>query len=156
MKIDIDMFKEVPKDIIISILLSSVIMVFTAVAWNYYRDVIYENLLPYTGWSPDSLYGGIPFVLIFIVQMFMNNGVHFSKFVYYSRAFILMFLVIKLYSGLVDWITSPPELVLSDNPYLKFSPYRPLYTVLMPLVWIVYVGYFMYKDFVSNGRRLFI
>ncbi|WP_430814894.1 hypothetical protein [Carboxylicivirga sp. RSCT41] len=145
-------YKKVPADIILSIVLSSVISAFWFVIYSYYRDTIYENLMQYTGWSPDSIYGGLWFLLILFTGAIMYNRKYYSQYVLMSRGYILIMLILSLYFGLRDWIISSPELLVSDNPYLKFSPYRPLYTVLLPLIWAIYISYHAYLDFARNRK----
>jgi len=89
-----------------------------------------ETLLPYTGWA--GLAVPYSFVLYFAASSLaaQDQGSRTRM-----RRGCLVILVVGACTGLAESLT-PGGARISDNPYLRVSAWRPLWTVLVPLLWI--------------------
>ena len=62
-----------------------------------------------------------------------------------SRALILGILSIQIYRGIEDYLLYTPEYLASNAAYVNISAYQPLYTIILPLVWLLYVAVSAFK-----------
>lgn len=87
-----------------------------------------ERVIPYTGWSLSSVY---LFALFFaVVALIKRDG--------RMRRLVLMFPLLQLGIGLLLWLGEGAR--ESSNPYLQISLWRPLWTVLVPILWLGLLG----------------
>lgn len=88
-------------------------------------------IIPYTGWSGLTFY---LFTLFFAISAILTPQ---RKQIYGVAAL----LGLAVLFGAVDSIrhTSGPEAGTPDfgNPYLTYHPYRPIFTVVIPAVWLL-------------------
>ncbi|ESU21256.1 hypothetical protein FCR2A7T_06840 [Flavobacterium cauense R2A-7] len=117
------------------------------------REQLYEEIIPYTGWSP----GNICFFLAFIIavpktsiETTESNLVNFTRI----RYKVVLLLGIYLVFGIYDWFDSAPEFYNHTNPYLRYDSLRPLYTIFLPLLWTLIVGWPIMKDFLERNQKL--
>lgn len=84
-----------------------------------------ELTVPYTGWVPSMSYA---FSLYFAFSALSSGNTR-------ARSAVLMLMVMQAAFGMVSWIAlGGPR--ASDNPYLRISEWRPLWTIALPLVWL--------------------
>ncbi len=82
-----------------------------------------ERIVPFTGWVPGMSY---MFALVFALQLrWRPNAV--------SHLGILGILVLGAVFGVIGFIQRPS--MDYGNPWLTVSPWRPLWTVALPLAW---------------------
>lgn len=105
----------------------------------------YEQVIPFTGWVPDMVF---TFVLlcIFFMMTFGEN----EKYIRYTRLWVFVLLSLSLCMGIHDWANMTKESFDHPNPYLRESPFKPCYTVVLPLLLLVYLGANQKKE----GRRI--
>lgn len=111
--------------------LCSLISIF---AW----EKLYEEIIPYTGWSPGFIYGIMAYVAVknTSTERDENTLSNFEKIRYQ----ILILLGFAFIQGLWNWLDSTPEYYTHSNPYLRYEPSRPIYTIFLPLFWIVVIS----------------
>jgi hypothetical protein len=88
---------------------------------------IQEMIVPFTGWVPSMPY---MFGLIFTSYMVFGRDRGF-----HVRQGIIGSLVLYLVLGVIDYFS--PRQPDFGNPYLIYSPWRPVWTVAIPLAWIL-------------------
>ncbi|WP_325201450.1 hypothetical protein [Flavobacterium sp.] len=113
----------------------------------FVREQLYEQIVPYTGWSPGTIYFFFIIMLIGMpkTSLEMNKDKHMSLLnVRRSIVFLLGFYLII---GIYDWFDSTPEFYNHSNPYLRYDPLRPFFAILLPLLWILIVVSPLMKDF---------
>jgi len=87
-----------------------------------------EELIEYTGWIGLWLY--TISLVVFITFLFGD------RYDVYGLILRLGYgLFVALIFGLLDYMMF--RNTISTNPYLNYSPYRPLITVCLPLFWLV-------------------
>jgi hypothetical protein len=84
-----------------------------------------ELIVPYTGWVPSMCYA---FSLYFAFSALLTGNTR-------ARSAVLIFPVMQVAFGIVSWIGQGGPRA-SDNPYLRISEWRPLWTIALPLVWL--------------------
>ena len=96
-----------------------------------YRDMS-SALIPYIGWSYGSAY---LFALIFIGSTYFARG-------HRPIPFILgIFPLIHLIQGAFDLSrTLSDGSPNTENPYLWVHPNRPLFTIVIPAIWVFILG----------------
>jgi hypothetical protein len=87
-------------------------------------DSVYAPLVKYVGWSPGNLY---MFSIIIGISLCLTRRLRTRNWLVGLLAFWALFNAIQFAF----------ERHGSDfsNPYLAVSPYRPIWTVVVPLVW---------------------
>lgn len=94
---------------------------------------IYDPLgaatVPYTGWSGGLSYS---FTLFFAISacIFLDSRLT-SAVISFLKLFVV-FGVIDLGWALLDMLTGASDF---GNPYLTYSPWRPLFTIGLPATW---------------------
>lgn len=89
-----------------------------------------EAILPYTGWVGLA----VPYsFLIFFAAYSLGTRDHGSQ--QRMRLACSALLSVGVVLGLAEWAYSGGARP-SDNPYLRISSWRPIWTVLVPLLWI--------------------
>jgi len=92
---------------------------------NFGSKHLGEVIVPFAGWAPDMPY---MFSLFFAFSlMFSRNRI--------QRYVIDLLLLLQIIYGL--WQLSRIHGENFHNPYLTVSPWQPIWTVLIPLSWIV-------------------
>jgi hypothetical protein len=66
----------------------------------------------------------------------------------------VLFLGLAIFFGVKAWIILDPSDLTSQNPYLRTSLYKPVYTILLPLILSLYVGSEISKDYYKNHKIL--
>jgi hypothetical protein len=84
-----------------------------------------ERVVPYTGWVPSMCYA---FSLYFGFSALQTGNAR-------NRTSVLLFPAMQAAFGVVAWFGMGGARV-SPNPYLRISPWRPLWTIALPLVWL--------------------
>lgn len=84
-----------------------------------------EALLPYTGWSASMPYA---FGMLLVIALIRTKNLRF-------RRTIVAILVVYMVYGVVGLASAPVR--STTNPYLVVSPLRPLWTLLIPILWIL-------------------
>jgi len=85
-----------------------------------------EMLVPYTGWVASMSYSStLFFSFVFIYQLKGRMA---------NRSTITGLLLLQVAFGAWDCLRTPGENY--GNPYLTISPWRPIWTLLIPSIWI--------------------
>lgn len=131
----ISRYKNTPKDIKLIALFSICIVVLSKLMRLDNFKSIYESIIPYTGWAPGMIYGGIIFCI------FIGIGfVEIQKSVQFTRLFILALLTLAIIIGIVDWINADAISYTSTNPYIQHKPYRQIFLLVIPFSWMLLIG----------------
>jgi len=89
-------------------------------------DILRERLVPYTDWVASMPYAfTIFFSFAFIYQQKGRMG---------NRSAITWLLLLQVALGAWHFAPTPGENF--GNPYLTVSPWRPIWTILIPALWI--------------------
>lgn len=109
---------------------------------------LYESIIPYAGGSPGREYKMIFFFIILYSYIFRNH----QKKLLIIRVMSVIYLVFSLYDGISDWTTILPEDYTNPNPYLRYDSLSPLFTIALPLIWIVVITCSQLKDSFNNKK----
>lgn len=92
------------------------------------RELI-EKIIPVTGWVPGSFYFNLT------VFSFLILSINSSKKIWLRNIIVIAI----LYGIIRDAYNfySLKEVLFSENPYLRISPYKPIWKVYIPLVWLI-------------------
>lgn len=102
--------------------------------WNQNRD-LYEKIIPYTGWNPSGAFEFFPFYFIILtLSVKEDNKKTINSLL---RVYIIIMLGFMLSDGIEDWLSISPEDYTSTNPYLRYDALTPIYTIALPLFWIL-------------------
>ncbi len=86
----------------------------------------WEAVLPFTGWSPNIGYS---------FGLFFTFALIYTKFpLWLGRLGIIAPLALQIIFGLLVMDKLPANNF--GNPYLTVSPWRPIWTVVIPALWI--------------------
>ena len=90
-------------------------------------ESVRSRLVPYTGWVASMFYAfTIVFAFALIYQRKKRNIVRFS---------ITVQLLLSLAYGVFQFFQRTRQTF--GNPYLTISPWRPVWTILIPCLWII-------------------
>lgn len=103
------------------------------VAIDFYLNLfgpseIKETIIPYTGWSLSTTYSFVAITLFFFI-----SGQATKPFM--SRNVIGLTLTLSIIFGVANFISTFGHEDFG-NPYLVVSQWRPIWTVLIPAIWI--------------------
>ena len=96
---------------------------------------LYITIIPYTGWSPGRYY--FMFIVFIIIWSYtIKNQQRSSLFL---RGYFIFTFAVQLFRGITDWNSVLPEDYTNTNPYLRYDSLRPLFTIALPLFWILII-----------------
>lgn len=84
-----------------------------------------ERAVPYIGWVPSMCYA---FSLYFGFSALLTGNAR-------NRTAVLLFPAMQAAFGVLAWFGMGGARV-STNPYLRISAWRPLWTIVVPLIWL--------------------
>jgi hypothetical protein len=124
----VDSYSEVPF-VLKSLLLFSIL----TVALDFYLNLVgpievKEAVLPYTGWSLSTTYS---FVVV-LLSFFMTGH---AKKPFYTRNAIALIFAVGIVFGLANVVYTFGREDYG-NPYLVVSQWRPIWTILIPVIWV--------------------
>ena len=90
---------------------------------------IRETVIPFTGWNPAAMYS---FSVFFAILALLKPDRRI-------RNTILLFPLLQLAFGLVEWLIQGAR--ASENPYLRISAWRPVWSVLAPALWLAMLSF---------------
>ncbi len=93
---------------------------------------LYETIIPYTGWSPGYFFMYIVFIIIWSYTI--KNQLRSTLLL---RSYSIFTFGVHLFRGITDWNSVFPEDYTNPNPYLRYDSLRPIYTIALPLFWIL-------------------
>ncbi|WP_396170584.1 hypothetical protein [Flavobacterium sp.] len=111
---------------------------------------LYQNIIPYTGWSPGKGYF-ISIVFIIIWSYTIKNR-QISTLI--LRGFFIFSFGMTLSYGITDWNNVLPEDYINANPYLRYTSLTPIYTIALPLFWILIHSSSLLYDFYKKARAI--
>jgi hypothetical protein len=87
-----------------------------------------EAIIPYTGWSVSSSYSFIAIALVFLMNGYHNDPSYGIKVIVFLLFISIIFGIANIGSafGVEDF----------GNPYLTVSPWRPVWTIIIPSIWV--------------------
>jgi hypothetical protein len=118
------------------------------------REQLYEEIIPYTGWSPGFVYGIIAIIALQKTSLEANEN-NLANFIN-IRYKVVFFLGIYLILGIYEWFDSTPEYYTHTNPYLRYEPHRPIYDIFLPLFWILIIGWPLMKIFFRKKSKALV
>ena len=97
----------------------------------FYAPPLYEAIVPYTGWSGLTNY---LFTLFFAASAIMTRD---RKPIYGVAMLLGLFAIFGVIG--IYWHTWGPDAGRPDfgNPYLVYHPWRPVFTVALPVAWLL-------------------
>lgn len=93
-----------------------------------------DTIIPVTGWLPAMIY--INASIFATPLLFRRSNVRLKKV---HRLGVLGLLILSVIRGLMDM--KYYNNVYVDNPYLFISQWRPVWTIIIPLVWMVLLSF---------------
>ena len=120
-------------------------------AMVFAHEQLYEEIIPYTGWSPEFPYFLVA-VLVIQKTSLETNDSNLANFISIRYKVVYLF-GIYLIKGIYEWFEKAPEFYTHTNPYLRYDPNRPIYGIFLPLFWILIIGWPLMKDFFRKKSK---
>lgn len=140
--------KKNPLDIKLLLLFSIVMTLISVFIRLDSNQDLYQSVIPFIGWSPGREYKMIFFFIILYSYIFRNH----KKRLLFIRGICIYFIGFSLYDGISDWITVLPDDYTNSNPYLRIDPIRPIFTIALPLFWIIVITGSQLNDYFNNKK----
>ena len=141
-------FKKIPLDIKLLFLFSIAMVLISSFIHFESNKHLYESIIPYTGWQPGREYKQIFFFIILYSYIFKNQ----EKKLLLIRFISVVYIGSSLYDGISDWTAITPEDYINPNPYLRYDSLRPLYTITLPLLWVLIIIGSQLNDYFNNNK----
>lgn len=106
---------------------------------------LYETIIPYTGWSPGYFFMFIVFTIIWSYTI--KNQ---QRSTLLLRSYSIITFGVHLQYGITDWNSVLPEDYTNSNPFLRYDSLRPIYTIALPLFWILIHVASQLNDYFKN------
>jgi hypothetical protein len=135
-----------PTDLKCLVWFSALLFLPCALSIIFARKQIFEEIIPYTGWSPGFLYFLLAFIILSVPKNQTKNEESNIVNILRIRYKIILLFGIYLIFGIYDWFDSAPEWYISTNPYLRYDPLRPIYSIFLPIIWILIIGWPLIKN----------
>lgn len=100
--------------------------------------------VPYTGWLGGFMYA---FTIFFAVTVCLNADLKILRAIISFQKLFLVFGILDCGQAIYEWLNGAPNY---GNPYLTYSPWRPLFTIGVPAMWW-YLLNCQYKAMRSTG-----
>ncbi|TBX71323.1 hypothetical protein EZL74_02115 [Flavobacterium silvisoli] len=145
--------RKIPYDIIAFFFFAVAVSVFSFYLNLDINKKLKASLIPYTGWGFGR---GYMFFLFFIPICLLSFKGTVVKTLGILRIFIIISVLMQLFDGVQDWLQVAPEDYTNPNPYLRYDKLTPIYTIGVPLFWLVLmlimlvISYLQFK----NEKRL--
>ena len=112
---------------------------------GFFAPHLNAAMMPFTGWSALSLY---MFTLFFAISAIFTP----KRIQVYAVAALLGLAVIfgafDTFSHTIGPVAGRPDF---GNPYLMYSPWRPLFTIMLPAAWALLLLSPMMRRWVKNS-----
>ncbi len=125
--------KNNPLDIKLLLLFSTLITLAVKYIHLESNKDLYKSIIPYTGWSPGNYY--FMFIVFIIIWSYTIKNQQIS--ILFLRCYFILTFGMHLLYGITDWNSVLPEDYTNANPYLRYDSLRPIYTIALPLFWIL-------------------
>ena len=109
---------------------------------------LYITIIPYTGWSPGRYY--FMFIVFIVIWSYTNKNRQRSTL--FLRCYFIFTFAVQLFRGITDWNSVLPEDYTNTNPYLRYDSLRPLFTIALPLFWILIIIGSQLNDYFNNKK----
>ena len=140
--------KNNPLDIKLLLLFSLLITVLSIYINLDSNKDLHESIVPYTGWIPGHEYRPILFFIVLYSYTMKNHQIS----ILFIRGMSAAFIGFSLFNGVIDWTTISPEDYTNPNPYLRYDSLRPLFTIALPLFWVLIITGSQLKDYFNNKK----
>ena len=127
--------KNIPLDIKLFFVFSCLI---TLASWYLELDAnksLRELTIPYTGWQFGMHYD----FSVFFIPLGLLTFKKPNNTIVFLRLFLVSGMLLQLIDGFQDWFSITPEDYISTNPYLRYDKMRPIYTIILPLFWVLVI-----------------
>jgi hypothetical protein len=142
--------KKIPFDIVVFFLFAFAITIFSFYLNLDSNKNLKATLIPYTGWGFGR---GYMFILFFIPICLLSFKGTVSKTLSMLRIFIIISMLMQLYDGVQDWLQVVPEDYTNPNPYLRYDSLTPIYTIAVPLFWILLMSATLLWHYLKNKKE---
>jgi hypothetical protein len=143
-------YKKLPFDIIAFYLFAIAISVFSFYLRLDVNKELKASLMPYTGWGFGR---GYLFMILAITGSLFTYRVSVDRTLRNLRIFIIIFMLIDVYSGVEDWRSITPEDYTNPNPYLRYDTLTPVYTIGVPLFWALLMAGTLLWHYFKNRKE---
>jgi hypothetical protein len=109
---------------------------------------LYKTIIPYTGWSPGQYY----FMFIVFIIIWSYTIKNQQRSILLLRGYFIFTFGVHLLYGITDWNSVSPEAYTNPNPYLRYDSLRPLFTIALPLFWILIITGSQLNDYFNNKK----
>ena len=120
-------WRDVPPALFLYLIFVIIVTIFNIVTGFFGPENLREALMPITGWDMSTCY---MFSVFFVVTCCRYPSLG-------ARSTILAFLWLTVLFGVIDILLPWRKDFYDPNPYLRVSPWRPLWTIVIPIVWII-------------------
>jgi hypothetical protein len=142
--------KKLPLDIIAFYLFAIAISVFSFYLLLDFNKELKASLMPYTGWGFGN---GYLFMILAISVSLFSYRVSVARTLRNLRIFIIIFMLLDIYSGVEEWRQIVPEDYINPNPYLRYDALTPVYTIGVPLFWALLMAGMLLYHYFKNKKE---
>ncbi len=118
-------WKDIPFELVAYLVFVIVVTIADFITTFLGPQKIREILVPITGWNMSTCY---MYSIFFVIYLCIQPNIT-------TRNTLLHFLSLQIVLGLVDLFM--PHGDGFGNPYLMVSPWRPIWTILIPVIWFI-------------------
>jgi len=141
--------KDTPLDIKLLFVFSFLMTIASSYIHLESNKDLYKKIIPYTGWSPGREYMS----LLLFIPLYILTIKDPKKTNIIVRSLCLVFLGLSLFSGVADYNLIVPEDYTSSNPYLRYDSLTPIFTIALPLFWIIIISSALLISFLKNNQK---
>lgn len=94
----------------------------------------YKAVIPYPGWRPNTSYLSI----VIIIYFWTLSGIILSK-LDTMRKYLVSFLGIILFMGIIDWISEDSNDYYFSNPYFTYNSLHVTFGISVPLLFLLMI-----------------
>jgi hypothetical protein len=142
--------KKLPLDIIAFYLFAIAISVFSFYLRLDFNKALKASLMPYTG---HGFGRGYLFLILAISASLFSYSVSVARTLRNLRVFIIIIMLLDVYSGVEDWLTVTPEDYLNPNPYLRYDALTPIYTIGISSFWVLLMTGLLAYHYFKNKKE---
>ena len=137
-------FKKTPS-VFFYLLFFSVVISMLRVFFRHSDKALYELIIPYPGGGFGSEYMLVYIAFLGIIFNSVRTDNSFNKMIKMYYYLLILNFIFVLYSGLSEYMEVLPEDYTQSNPYLRYTVFTPIYTILLPLFWILALSFSLFK-----------
>jgi hypothetical protein len=92
-------------------------------------------------------------MILFISLSLFTYRANVTRTLRNLRIFIIIFMLLDIYSGVEEWRQIVPEDYTNPNPYLRYDALTPVYSIGVPLFWALLMAGMLLYHYFKNKKE---